>query len=443
MPVLYACRPLPLLSPSYRVISALVVSSDPAGAAALSADLSGVGIHTLGAVGCDALVREAVRQAPDVVVCWEPTPADALFRAIETLAATTPQPVVLFTLDADVARIERALRAGIHEVVVNGHAAARLRSVLQTAIARFRHERELRDALADLTHRYEERKLVDRAKGLLMRVREVPEDEAFRLLRTAAMQHNLRLGQVAQQVIDGARSAESLNRAGQLRMLSQRIVKLQALQACGDGDAADASRRLASSIERVEQTLALLERQLSGATFGDLLAAVAGPWRELKPLLQAGAAREALAGIDALAERLLAAAERLTAALEAAGGKPTLAVINLCGRQRMLSQRLAKQALLGALLGGEAAAQAQAAARETMEAFEAAMKRLREAPLSSDEIRAALDASTEAWHELLSGAAQAAGTAGREALARSSEALLELFETLTERYERSMQVLMG
>jgi len=424
------------------VISALLASSDAAGAAALSADLAAVGIHVLGACGCDALVREAVRQAPDVVVCWEPTPGDALWRATETLAQTAALPVALFTLDADAAKIERALRAGIHEVVVNGHAAARLRSVLQTAMARFRHEQELRDALADVTHRYEERKLVDRAKGLLMRVRQLGEDEAFRVLRTAAMQGNLRLGQVAQQVIDGARSAEAVNRAGQLRMLSQRIVKLQALLACAPSDE-DATARLAASVERVEQTLLQLDRQLSNATFGDLLSALVAPWGELKHALHALAKRDELPAIDAQAERLLLAAERLTGALEAAGVKPTLAVINLCGRQRMLSQRLAKQALLGALLSGEAAAQAQAAARETMESFEAALGRLRDAPLSSHEIRAALDASTQAWHELLSGAAQAGDEAGRATLARASEGLLELFETLTERYERSLQVLLG
>ena len=443
--LLYASGPahrFPSDRPLYTVISALLASSDSAGAAALSADLSSVGIHVLGAFGCDALVREAVRQAPDVVVCWEPSPGEALFRATEMLAATAALPVALFTLDADAAKIERALRAGVHEVVVNGHAAPRLRSVLQTAMARFRHEQELREAMADLTHRYEERKLVDRAKGLLMSVRQLPEEEAFRVLRTAAMQANLRLGQVAQQVIDGARSAEGVNRAGQLRMLSQRIVKLQALLAAGSG-ADEAAPRLAASVERVEQTLTLLERQLSSATFGDLLSALAGPWGELKSALQADASAAGLPAIDVLAERLLDAAERLTAALEGAGVKPTLAVINLCGRQRMLSQRLAKQALLGVLLGGEAGQQAQQAARETMEAFEAALARLRAAPLSSEEIRAALDASTQAWHELLSGAAQAGSEGGRAVLARASEGLLELFETLTQRYEHSLQALLG
>jgi nitrate/nitrite-specific signal transduction histidine kinase len=275
-----------------------------------------------------------------------------------------------------------------------------------------------------------------------MSAQQLSEPDAFALLRTASMQTNLRVGEVSRALIEAAEAAEAVNRAGQLRMLSQRIVKLQALLASGSGTE-DAAPRLAASVERVEQTLALLERQLSSATFGDLLGALAGPWGELKAALRADASAAGLPAIDALAERLLEAAERLTAALEAAGVKPTLAVINLCGRQRMLSQRLAKQALLGVLLGGDAALRAQEAARETMEAFEAALARLRAAPLSSEEIRAALDASTQAWHELLSGAAQAGTEGGRAVLARTSEGLLELFETLTERYEHSLQVLLG
>jgi len=326
--------------------------------------------------------------------------------------------------------------------VVQGYALNRLRSVLHTAIARFRLERELREALADMTDRYEERKLVDRAKGILMHARQMSEDDAFRALRTVSMQGNRRLGQVAQQVIDGARSAEVVNRAGQLRMLSQRIVKLQALLACGC-EAGDAPMLLSESADRIELTLSLLGKQLSGATFGDLLDILLEPWADLKVLLQTVARRDTLAAVDALAERMLQAAERLTGALEMSSGRPTLAIINLCGRQRMLSQRLAKQALLSVLLEGEAAAKARDAARDTMEAFERALEQLKRAPLSSDEIRVSLDASTQTWHELLSSAAQAGGAPGQAALARTSEGLLRLFETLTDRYEHNLQMLLG
>ena len=116
---------------------------------------------------------------------------------------------------------------------MNGYGPDRLRSLIHLAMARFKQDQLLRDELTDVQHRFNERKLVDRAKGILMRVRNISEDEAYVVLRKAAMQSKLRIGQVAQQVIDAARYADAVNRAGQLRMLSQRLVKLYALM-CAD-----------------------------------------------------------------------------------------------------------------------------------------------------------------------------------------------------------------
>ena len=102
------------------MISVLVVSIDLPGAPALVADLEALGIHVLGAVPCSLVVREAVRLAPDLVVCWEPSPQEEFFKALELLAATDPRPVVVFTADAGVESMERALQVGGQDWVVNG-----------------------------------------------------------------------------------------------------------------------------------------------------------------------------------------------------------------------------------------------------------------------------------------------------------------------------------
>src|SRR5258706_96076 len=120
-------------------------------------------------------------------------------------------------------------------------------------------------------------KLVDRAKGILMRARQVSEDEAFKVLRMASMHSNQRVGQVSQQVIAAAGIAESVNRAGQLRMLSQRVVKLYALRVA-DPQRAAHGELLAQSVQRVDASLAALAKSLSKPTYGDLLDAVLGPW---------------------------------------------------------------------------------------------------------------------------------------------------------------------
>lgn len=423
--------------------SVLVLEGASPGAPDLAADLTAVGIHVLGAVQRSNLVREAIRLAPDLVVGHALSPDDALFEACALLASTAPCAVAIFTGDPDVTKIERALRSGIHAYVVNGYGQNRLRSVLHLAEARFQTDRALRHELAELSQRFDERKLVDRAKGILMRARQVSEEEAFRVLRTASMHSNRRVGQVSQQVIAAAHYADAVNRAGKLRMLAQRLVKLCALRLAAPASARDAAQ-LADSIAQTDANIAALGRSLSKATFGDLLEAVEAAWPPLRSLVAAPALPATqLVELDRLAEHLLLQADQLTRHLETAGLVTTLHVINVSGRQRMWSQRFAKQALLGLLLTGEPAQRARNDLDQTALAFEQAMDYLRTIPLSTREIRTSLNAADAAWAALVHASRQVRSAAGLDALSDSSEALLALFEQLTDQYERSMQVLMG
>ncbi len=426
-----------------RMKTALIIDNASPAIAELSADLAAVGIRVLGAATRHNLVREAVRLAPDLVVGQEHSVDDGLFEACTQLAATAPCPVAVFTNDPDAAKIERALRSGVHAYVVNGYGLNRLRSVLHVAEARFQHERALRDELAGVSQRFEERKLVDRAKGILMRARQVSEEEAFRVLRTASMHSNRRVGQVSQQVIAAAHYADSVNRAGKLRMLAQRLVKLCALRLAAPPSAA-AAQRLADSIVQTDESMVALGRSLSKETFGDLLGTVEAAWPPLRAMVAAPALPLArLSELDALAEHLLLQADQLTRHLETAGLVTTLHVINVSGRQRMWSQRFAKQALLGLLLTGEPAQRARDDLDKTAGAFEQSMDYLRTIPLSTREIRDTLDAADRAWALLSQSSKQVRNAAGVQALSESSETLLALFEQLTDQYERSMQVLMG
>ena len=422
------------------MISCLVVQSESPAAAALVADLESVGIHVIGAVQRGNLVQEAVRLAPDLVVIHEISVDAELFDSAALLLATAPRPVVVFTSDPDVDKMAHALEVGIHAYEVNGYDVHRLRAVLHLAQLRFAREQKLREALADVSHRFEERKLVDRAKGILMRARQVSEDEAFRVLRAASMHSNQRVGQVSQQLIAAAGHAEALNRAGQLRMLSQRLVKLYALRAAGS---IATGALLAESIQHVDANLALLSKNLSTPTYGDLIDAVLTPWARLKAALGAAPGVATLTDVDALAEHMLRHADRLVSNLESGALTGSLHVINVAGRQRMLSQRVAKQALLATLLSGDAATAARLEGDQARAAFEQAMGYLGGVPLSTREITESLDAAGRTWATMTQALAQAPGAAGRQALLDASEALLALFEQLTERYERSMQILMG
>jgi AmiR/NasT family two-component response regulator len=423
---------------TFPMISCLVLAGSGPAAPALDVDLEAAGIHVLGAVLRGNLVQEAVRLVPDLVVCHESTVDEGLFGAIALLQASSPRPVVLFTSDPDADKMARALEVGIHVYVVNGYAPQRLRPLIHLAQARFAHEQKLRADLADVSHRFEERKLVDRAKGILMRARQVSEEEAFRVLRAASMHSNQRVGQVSQHVIAAAGLAEAINRAGQLRMLSQRLVKLYALASMG----VDCSSQ-AESCARVDANLSTLVKTLSKSTYGDLLDAVTTPWTLLKTLLAATVDAVRLQEADALAERMLLQADRLVTALETTGAATTLHVINVAGRQRMLSQRVAKQALLAVLLTGEAATQASAETERSRHAFEEALGYLNAAPLTTRDIRESLDEAGRVWDAMSKVLARPRASNGPKTLADASETLLMLFDRLTQRYEHSMQVLVG
>jgi len=175
-----------------------------------------------------------------------------------------------------------------------------------------------------------------------------------------------------------------------------------------------------------------------------LLDAVATPWQQLKAALRAPADRTRLIEVNDLAERVLQQADRLTTNLEASGTTASLHVINLSGRQRMLSQRLAKATLLAVALDGAAGgAAARSEAAQARSAFELALKHLGAAPLSNAEIRESLDAAGRTWATMADALSRAPSSDGQRQLADCSEDLLELFEQLTDRYERSMQMLIG
>ena len=418
--------------------TALVLSSGGPAAPTLATDLAAAGVEVQGDTDCTHLLQDLIKKTPDVVVCFQDTPDAPFFAALATVSASAPRPVVVFTMDPDAEKMAAATSSGVHAYVVAGYSRTRLRSVVQLAQARFRHEQSLRQELDDVRKRFDERKLVDRAKGILMGARQLREEEAFRALRNAAMASKQRIGQVAQVVIDSAHYAEAVNRAGQLRMLSQRIVKFYAL-ACTGAANTDMQGMCADSIAQVDSSLAILGRSLSQATFGDLLGAVVEPWKALQAALRKPPAVSRLSEVDRLAELLLEHAETLTANLEVAAFATALHAINVAGRQRMLSQRLAKEVLIGTL----ASTPAGSGIGTTLAEFVAGLDYLARLPLSNAEIARELASTHLAWTVFRDGMADPATPAGCIRIAAASEVLLGHFERLTDLIERGIHAMMS
>ncbi len=426
--------------------SALLFANRQMTAPTLGADLQAAGIAVLATVHeVSKLVQAVLLHAPDVLVCDEPFPTASLFDALHLLEQALPCPVLLFTQAMDAENIERATASGVHAYVVDGYSAARLRPLVQLAQARFRHAQQQRKAFDDMATRLEERKLVDRAKGILMRAQQISDDDAFRVLRSTAMSSNQRLGQLSQQVVQSARSAEALNRSGQLRMLSQRLVKLHLLQAA-QPQATRHAVLLQESVAWVDGNFALLRKTVSIPTFGDLLDQEERSWGLLKAALGEGR----IQAVEDQAEDLLQGAERLTAGLEAAGQATPLRLLNLAGRQRMLAQRYAKYTLLSLRPADFPLNVAAAGQQAAQKAFEEALTYLNGVPLSNAAIHDTLQQAGVAWLTLVAAAKdlhqrQDAPQPGEalDRLAQASEDLLSLFDQLAGHYEHSLDMLVG
>ena len=425
--------------------SALLCSSRQKTAPTLAADLAAAGIAVLATVeDCSKLVQAVVLHAPDVVICDLPLPTAAWLQALQMVGQTVPCPLVVFTHDTDADHIQQATDSGVHVYVVHGYGANRLRPLIHLAQARFQKERQQREAFEGMATRFEERKAVDRAKGILMRAQSLSDDDAFRTLRSAAMNSNQRMGQLSQHIIQSAHFAEAVNRSGQLRMLSQRLVKLHLLQAAGVQPVHHAAL-LKDSLQWVDSNFALLRKNLSQPTYGDLLEQVAQTWEQLKAALAQGSTD----AVEQQAEALLLGAERLTTNLESSGAAAPLHVLNLAGRQRMLSQRYSKYVLLALVGEGAVVDLAQASMRAAQREFEDALTYLNGIPLSTPDIHGALGAAGVAWLQMVAAAQDAQRLAGSprsarlQELATGSETLLGLFEQLSTHYERSMQMLLG
>ena len=387
------------------------------------------------------LVHNMAAVAPEVLLCWVDQPDDALFCLVQRAAAVVPCAVLAFARDPQARFAEQATASGIHLYRTDACAAADLPALLLIAQARARHEQALRQALIDATLLLEERKVVDRAKFILMQARQMSDDDAFRVLRTASMHSNQRLGQVGEHIIQSARFAEGVNRAGQLRMLSQRLVMLYLFELAQP--AAGQGPLRGDSALRIDTNLAWLGKSFSDPALAATVKQVAATWQRLRKALQQSPQPQDMARVDTLAEQLLDDAERLTAQLEEAGAAAPLQVLNLAGRQRMLSQRYAKAALLGALGHPALAQRSLLLMASTRADFDKAMHCLNNLPLSSPDIRSALADAKVQWQHMLAGAGAAAYAGGRAGLAQASEALLTTFEQLAEHYEHSLQMLVG
>jgi response regulator NasT len=151
-----------------------------------------------------ALLKTIHELKPDVIVIDTESPSRDVLEHLVVMSQHTPRPVVMFASDGAPQKIREAVRAGVSAYVVDGLDPLRVKTIIDVAVAQFEDFQGLREQLAQANLKLSERKLVERAKGILMKSRNVDEQAAYGLLRKLAMDRKLRMSEVARQLIDAA-----------------------------------------------------------------------------------------------------------------------------------------------------------------------------------------------------------------------------------------------
>ncbi len=150
------------------------------------------------------LLRRIVDANPDVIFIDLENPHRDVLEQMFQVSRLVRRPVAMFVNQSDTSSIEAAVEAGVGAYVVDGLRKERVKAILDMSISRFKAFDRLREEL-DLARRaLDERKLTDRAKGILMKQRKCSEEDAYTLMRKTAMNRNLRMAEVAQSIITAA-----------------------------------------------------------------------------------------------------------------------------------------------------------------------------------------------------------------------------------------------
>ncbi|RKP59387.1 ANTAR domain-containing response regulator [Pararobbsia silviterrae] len=170
---------------------------------AIRTGLAEAGYELVSVADADVDLPERIeRSQPDMVIIESEAAARDVLEHVCFSTRNAPRPIVLFTDNNDTERMRTAFAAGITAYIVDGLTPERVKPVLDVALARFGFEQQLRGELASARNQLAERKLVERAKGLLIKQFGISEDEAYHRLRRLAMEKKLRLAQAAQWIID-------------------------------------------------------------------------------------------------------------------------------------------------------------------------------------------------------------------------------------------------
>lgn len=185
-----------------RPLSVLVVDENRVRASIIEDGVKEAGNATVTVItDITGIARRIAEIQPDIVVIDLENPNRDMLENLFQVARAVERPIAMFVDRSDHASMEAAIDAGVSAYVVDGLKRERVRSILDMAVSRFNAYSRMARELADARNELAERKLVDRAKGILMKSKGLDEEGAYRLLRKTAMNQNRRIADVAQSLI--------------------------------------------------------------------------------------------------------------------------------------------------------------------------------------------------------------------------------------------------
>ncbi len=188
-----------------RGLSIVIVESDRDRAMLIVDSLREAGdfeIHVIAEV--TGLSRHIKQHNPDVVLIDIENPSRDMLEELALASGPLDRPVAMFVDKSAEGLTDAAIEAGVSAYVVDGLKPDRLKPILDAAVARFRMFQRIRTELAETKRALEERKVIDRAKGMLMKAKGLNEEEAYALLRKTAMDQGRKVADVAQALVTAA-----------------------------------------------------------------------------------------------------------------------------------------------------------------------------------------------------------------------------------------------
>ncbi len=148
-----------------------------------------------------ALLKEVDAWQPDVIMIDTESPSRDMLESLHMISSYSPKPVVMFSEAEDEEMINLSVKSGVSAYVVGDPDSARIRPILDAAVARFNEYQRLKEELVQTKGELEARKLIDEAKRLLMDVKGISENDAFHSMRKTAMDSGQKMEDVARTVI--------------------------------------------------------------------------------------------------------------------------------------------------------------------------------------------------------------------------------------------------